>query len=509
VTGILNGARLNGAWPNRPWAPWVALPPLNRAARTIAVCGVAAAGLAWSAPALAMPDAKVDQQIRPNFNLLLSPPLRHAYRPEPWRYRRGYPDYYPGRRQPLLLDSITVDCADPRNGPAPLNEALYNLADNGVLYIRSRGGVCHETLEIDHPVIIAGEGAPVFAGGPNPGPAKLVPPQGAPCIRIAPGIKGVEIRDLIIEDNQGGRSACIESLDADVALVRTLIRYQGDASAVFVQGGKLIVKASVIDARSNDAAVVADGAVVDFSQVRISADVRGLDITPAPGQSRLVQVGVMAQGVGLPGSTGLTVRDLRSGAGEVLVANSVFKGWLTGIYVDRGGKLEMVNSRILKSRRGILSDWGVVKIHQNAIAAEEFGAYFSGGRPEVMRNRFIGGGLEYDRSVEPLFEPNYFYAERGCRFRPAPGIYCRAMFEMPRGIYDETGFDREDRYGWDVDGYELGYLRDGPPLPQAYRPPPPPRRHWWEADRRDRDYDRDHDRDRDRYRDGPLGPPAF
>jgi hypothetical protein len=500
VTGTLN-------------RPWVAMPPLNRL-RAAAACGAVAMGLAWSLPAQALPDAKVDQQIRPNFNLLLSPPLRHAYRPEPWRYRRGYPDYWPGRHRPFLLDSITVDCADPHNGPAPLNEALYNLADNGVLYIRSRGGVCHETLEIDHPVIIAGEGAPVFAGGPNPGPAKLAPPEGAPCIRIAPGVKGVEIRDLIIEDNQGGRSACLESLDADVAVVRTLIRYQGDASAVFVQGGKLIVNSSVIDSRSNDAAVVADGAVVDFHQVRISADVRGLDITPAPGQSRLVQVGILSQGVGLPGSTGLTVRDLRSGSGEVLLANSVLKGWLTGIYVDRGGKLDVINTRILKSRRGILSDWGVVKLHQNAIVADEFGAYFSGGRPEVMRNRFIGGGLDYDRGVEPLFEPNYHYAPLGCRFRLAPGIWCRAMFEAPRGVFDETGFDGDERYGWDADGYERGYLRDGPPLPQSYRPPPP--RHWWESGSRyeDRDHDHDHDHDhdgrRDHDRDGYRGgPPAF
>ena len=497
--------------------PWLALPPLNRAIRGIAAAGALAMGLACSLPAQALPDAKVDQQIRPNFNLLLSPPLRHAYRPEPWRYHRGNADYYPGRRRPLLLDSITVDCADPRGGPAPLAEALYNLADNGVLYIRSRGGVCHETLEIDHPVIIAGEGAPVFAGGPNPGPAKLTPPEGAPCIRIAPGVKGVEIRDLIIEDNQGGRSACVESLDADVAMVRTLIRYQGDASAVFVQGGKLIINSSAIDSRSNDAAVVADGAVVDFHQVKIISDTRGLDITPAPGQSRLVQVGIMSQAVGIPGSTGLTVRDLRSGSGEVLLANSVLKGWLTGVYVDRGGKLEMVNTRILKSRRGVLSDWGVVKIHQNAIAADEFGAYFSGGRPEVMRNRFIGGDLEYDRGVEPLFEPNYFYSDRGCRGRPIPGVYCRGMFEMPRGIYDETGFDGDNRYGWDADGYERGYLRDGPPLPQSYRPPPPPRRHWWESAPRSRGSDRDRDRDRDGngdrggdgYRDGPLGPPAY
>lgn len=465
------------------------------ALRRLAGLGAAAAcvlclGVAGEAQAL--PDAKIDQQIRPNFGILLAPPLRHTYRPSAWKPRRGQGGHgyghgsgYPGAggsRRPLYLDSITVDCADGRGGGSQLADAIYNLADNGVLYIRSRGGVCRETLEIDHPVIIAGEGPPAF-GNVGSGVAKLSPPDGAPCIRIAPGVKGVEIRDLVIEANQGGRSACIEAQDADVALIRSSVRYQGDASAIFVQGGSLIMRNSVVEARTNDAAILADGAAVDILQSKISADVRGLDITPAPGQSRLVQVGVTSPGPGLPGSTAITVRDQRSGAGSLLIANSVIRNWITGVYVDRGAEVELTRNRIIRVRRGVLSDYGKVRVRQNAIAADEYGAYFAGGRPEVAGNRFIGAGVNYERGVEPITEPNYIYSPQGCDYRMPPGAYCRPMIEAPRAITDESGFEASGRYGWEVDGYERGYARDGaptawPPIPRRKsrfgRPPPPP-----------------------------------
>ncbi|CAN5501401.1 hypothetical protein BH10PSE5_BH10PSE5_17850 [soil metagenome] len=470
---------------------------IAKALRRLAGLGAAVAcvlSLGVAGEAQALPDAKIDQQIRPNFGILLAPPLRHTYRPGPWKPRRGAGGYgsggygygssgggygnggYPaGGRRPLYLDSITVDCADTRGGPHQLADAIDNLADNGVLYIRSRGGVCRETLEIDHPVIIAGEGTPAF-GNVGSGVAKLSPPDGAPCIRIAPGVKGVEIRDLTIEASQGGRSACIEAQDADLALIRSSVRYQGDASAIFVQGGSLIIRNSVIEARTNDAAIMADSVAVDIQQARISADVRGLDITPAPGQSRLVQVGVISPGPGLPGSTAITVRDQRSGAGSLLIANSVIRNWVTGVYVDRGADVELVHNRIIRVRRGVLSDYGKVRVRQNAIAADEYGAYFSGGRPEVGGNRFIGAGMSYERGVEPITEPNYVYSSQGCGYRMPPGAYCRPMTEAPRAITDETGFDSSGRYGWEVDGYERGFQRDGMPQPRAYVPPPAPRR---------------------------------
>ncbi|MDO8902738.1 MAG: hypothetical protein Q7V15_15440 [Phenylobacterium sp.] len=451
-----------------------------------AVC--ATLGLALAAPVQAYPDARVDAQIRPNFGGLITPPLRTPYQPNQWRKpdhkpKKPYP--HPARPYPPLqggyLNSLSIDCADPNLGPYPVSDALWALADGGVLFIRARGGVCRETLYIDRPVTIIGEGSPAFATGSEPQPARLSAPAGAPCIRIAPGTRGVEIRDLVIEADQGGRRACIEAVDAEVALVNTYVRYSGEAAAIFVSGGRLIGRQSTIEARTNDAAVLVDTASLDFSQVRIAADVRGLDITPAAGESRLTQVGVVSEGGTLPGSTGVTVRGLRSGGGKLVVRNSYIGGWITGLYVDRGAKLELVRSRV-RARRGVISDWGEVVVRESAVWGDEYGGYFAGGAPVIEYNRFGGprGGLMFDSQTRPALAPNYLYASDLCDPYAQPqGLYCQYLGAGPLQAFaapDAFGYPAygPHAYGWSHDGYERGYQLDGAPV--ALPPPPPPTR---------------------------------
>lgn len=448
----------------------------------------AALGLTLAPSAQAYPDARVDAQIRPNFGGLITPPLRSPYKPSHWRKpdhkpKHPHPYPHPHRPHPPLqggyLNSLSIDCADPNLGPYPVSDALWALADGGVLFIRARGGVCRETLYIDRPVTIIGEGTPAFSTGAEPQPARLSPPAGAPCIRVAPGTRGVEIRDMVIEADQGGRSACIEAVDAEIALVNTYVRYAGEAAAIFVSGGRLIGRQSTIEARTNDAAVLVDTATLDFSQMRIAADVRGLDITPAAGESRLVQVGVVAEGGTLPGSTGVTVRGLRSGGGKLVVRNSYIGGWITGLYVDRGAKLELVRSRV-RARRGIISDWGEVVVRESAVWGDEYGGYFSGGAPVIEHNRFGGprGGLMFDSQTRPSLAPNYLYAPDSCDPYAQPqGLYCQ-----PLGGSALSAFSPPDTYGqqtygqpsngWSHDGYERGYQFDGTPVAL----PPPIRR---------------------------------
>jgi hypothetical protein len=445
--------------------------------RLIATVGALAA-LALGGGAGASPAARVDQLIRPDFRSLLSPPPKPAYRPVPLRRASHRPPHRPSRPAPVYarLESITVDCGDPYLGPTPLGDALYALADYGVLYIRARGGVCAETLEISRPVTIVGEAIPTFAPGPGPAPAKLAPQAGRPCIRVAPGVQGVEVRDLIIEASQAGRSACVESLDADLALVRVGISYAGDASAVFVSGGSLVVRDSSIAARTNNAAVMVDAAMVDFDRVRVTADVRGLDLAPRLGQSRLVQVGVIAEGATAPGSTGVTVRDLRSGGGQLLIANSVISGWASGVYADRGARVDIARTRILHALRGVTAASARVSLRESAIWADDYGGYFDGGEPTVEFNRFIGAvnGLTIERGAAVRVQPNYVYSPRLCPPmdpREAAVSYCLPLYAAPAAIADETGFDATGRNGWEQDGYDRGYLRDGPP--RALPPPPP------------------------------------
>lgn len=468
--------------------------PSSKMRRRPLATGLAALLLAigFGGAVQAYPDAKVDAQIRPNFGGLITPPLRSNYRPDHWRKpdhkpkkpypRPGWPTY-PYPPQGGFLDSVVVDCADPALGPYPISDALWALRDGGVLFLRARGGVCRETLYIDRPVTLIGEGTPTFAPGLNPSPARIAPPAGAPCIRIAPGTRGVEIRDLIIEADQAGRSACIEAVDAELALVNSYVRYSGEAAAVFVSGGRLVGRQSTIEARTNDAAVLVDTATVDFRQVRIAADVRGLDITPAAGESHLTQVGVVAEGGTLPGSTGVTVRGLRSGGGKLVVKNSYVGGWITGLYVDRGAKLDLIRSRV-HARRGVISDWGEVVVRESAVWGDEYGAYFAGGSPVIEHNRFGGprGGLLLDRQVQAQVQPNYLYAQEGCStWSFGQGLYCQPMSAAPPRLFDGgadpygySAYGGQGGYGWSYDGYERGYQLHGAPQPLA--PPQPTRR---------------------------------
>ena len=145
-------------------------------ARTLLAALALAAGALAAAPASAYPvTAQIDEQIKPNFGILLHPPaFRHHYHQGIWYGRRrgwgrGYIESY-GRpygeryedRQPYQpgASSITVDCGDASYGPNPISDAATYVPDGGVVYVRGHGQVCHETIEIDHPVAITTRARP-------------------------------------------------------------------------------------------------------------------------------------------------------------------------------------------------------------------------------------------------------------------------------------------------------------------------------------------------------------
>jgi len=134
----------------------------------LALAALAAAAIA--SPASAFPvDAQIDQQIKQNFGILLHPPVYRAHyhhgvwygRRYGWgrgyveRYGRPYGDRY--ERLPFEpgATSITVDCGDPAYGPNPISDAATYVPDGGVVYVRGHGKACEETIELDHPVVIA------------------------------------------------------------------------------------------------------------------------------------------------------------------------------------------------------------------------------------------------------------------------------------------------------------------------------------------------------------------
>ncbi len=546
-------------------------------------------------PALALPDAQIDQQIRPNFGGLINPPLKPRYRPDRWKpsryrwgrkpYRQGYrPRYDDGYYDDYPRDQLVavVDCgsgvyiagassgdtgsggyggsappangdyrngngapaanggygdgAPPANGgygngngappppgngnggggyaddrgdsystpdrgssysesrrgsgggygdsrgyysPTPVSDALRTLADNGVLYIRG-SAACTETIVVEHPVIIAGEGPSIFATGAEVSTATIAPSAGNACIRIATGVKGVELRDLTLKTQQGGRMPCIEAWDAEVALVRTNVEYWGDASAVYASGGRVIMRDSVIDAKSWDPAVVIEGGVIDIARSKISGEAGGVDLTPGNGESRLDQVGIVARGGETPGDVGLLVRGLRSGTGAMTIRNVVVCGWKTGLHLERGANVEMARSRICDSQRGVVSAGAGLTIRESAIGASEIGVYAASGRVKVTQSRFYGGARPaYAEPGAVLeLEDNWVYSDRDCwSSRYDRGLYCISSRNLP-GSLRERGWSGGHRRGWESDGYDYGFQRDGAPMPLQPEQAPKQKRGW-------------------------------
>lgn len=448
-------------------------------------CFLAAAGAAlvlsaFAGAAEAYPDraAGVDSQIRPNFGGLIQPPVRPQWRPDRRRGpgKGGKPPLPPKRDQ----YNIAVDCSIETESGTPINDALRRLADYGKLYI---SGTCHETVEIMHPAILIGEGASVFDEG-SPRLATIAPLDGDACILIGDGVEAVEIRDLILTTEKGGRSACVESYGANVALVRSKVIYWGDAPAVFASGGKLILRESVIDGRTWDAAVVADGSLVEIFRTRISGEETGVDLTLADGESSIRESGIMYRSAAAPSGVGVLVRGQRSGSGVLSVENSVVCGWRNGVNIDRGGIVNIKRSRLCRNQVGIVSD-GELSLLESAIGAKDVGVYVASGRATILRNRFydwtrtpiwISQGRPVISGEGPEVEANwaYFGAPPNCWDRVwDDGVYCKTYATLPPGIRDESVFDNRYRDWWEADGYDRGYIRDGAPTIILPRPTPP------------------------------------
>jgi hypothetical protein len=505
----------------------------------LSAAGAAIALFAAAGSSQAYPDqaAGVDAQIRPNFGGLITPPVRPRWRPDRWHPRRGGYGRYPGGQGPYdpnydRVSSLSVDCNAPApppynggqynggqsgngqydsgqsgggqsggqydsgqssggqydsgqsgggqyNSSGPIGDALQRLDDGGTLYIR---GVCRETVWIERPVTIVGEAASVFSDAPAQR-ATIAPPEGASCVKIAPGLQGVELRDLILTTEKGGRAPCVEAWDSKVALVRTTVRYWGDTAAVFASGGELRLIESFIDARTWDAAVVSDGAVLRMTRTRVLSEEAGVDVTPGVGESIIDQSGIMGRDAALPAGNGILVRGQRSGSGALKVTNSVVCGWRNGLHLDRGSIVEVYRSRFCRTTVGVVTD-GDLTLTESAIGSREVGLYASTGKATVKRNRFYGWGsrpIWIEPGVVVDLEPNYAYYASDCWNRPwEQGVYCQRSGALPAAIRDESQFVSPYHDWWEADGYDRGYARDGSPIVQPYpvRPAPPkkPRR---------------------------------
>ena len=350
-------------------------------------------------------------------------------------------------------DHITVDCRD-QSGPR-LNSALSQLAPGGTLYLKGRGPACEESLQIQQPVIIAGEPPAAFPIGGDPGPAVIKAPPGQPCAVIAVGPRGgVEFRDVTLEAPHGGDSPCIQSWGSAVALVRSTVNHNGEASAIYASGGQLYFSDAEIDGVSDDSTIWVEDAAVVFKNVGITGVSTALDVRPGGANAVLLDhVTLYAPpGEASHTATGVLVRKSRSLNDHFELHHVQISGFRNGIVAERGVDLHIEQSLISHARLGVAVDGGKVDIRDSTIDAGDWGVYAYAGQVSISRTHIfsfarlpIGSdpGAQIDDHDIWLYSDHcggFGHASWSCRDRRSLGeAYLRSDFTRHHWGWDGAG----------------------------------------------------------------------
>jgi hypothetical protein len=434
--------------------------------RPILALAALAAAMAFASQASAYPvDAQMEQQIKPNFGVLLHPPALH-HPPHHWWVRERYygrryggerpyrddcRDRRDGCRQPQLVDTITVYC-----GQDSVQEALDHLADHGTLVVRTNGKPCAETLVIERSVTIMGDDDSTFSAGPGPEHITFAAPPGQPCLVALSG--DVVLKNVVLDAREAKDVDCVQSQGAWVGLVHSRVRYDGDGSAVAAKGGRLVIDDSRIHADTFGAAVLAEGTVVEIKDSLIESIGVGLDLTPAQEmQSRLARVGVYDRWTDerdprATGDAGVIIRGAREMRPTIHIEDISISRYRTGISVGRNAKVDIIRARIHHTAIGI-SNEGETDVTGSAIGAGEIGIYDLAGSVHAHGNVMFGpiygpivsagGPPSMDDADTWFFTPTEqcggFNGGWNCRWMSQlPPYYSRdlALYDAPYGFHD-------------------------------------------------------------------------
>jgi len=423
------------------------------AAAALAV--VAIVGLTPSGASAFPVDAQIAEQIKPNFGVLLHPPIYHRP-PHHWWIERRRPLLYPvipgcrayGRCQPLpLVDTITVYCDH-----EPIQPALDRLADGGTLVLRTRGGqACIGSVETDRSVTIVGDDESIFDAGPGPAHITLSPEPGRPCVLAHAG--NIVLKNLTIDAREAHEVDCLVSDGAWLGLDHAHLKYDGDGAPIATRGGRLVILDSRIDTQTLGAAVLAENTVVEIRRTEIDALGVGLELTPAQQmESQISDVGIFTRRTDEAdrraiGDAGIIIQGAREMRPTIHIDGVTISRFRTGISIGQNTKVEVVRTRLAHTAVGISSE-GDAEIADTAIGAGELGVY------ELAGHARVRGVMVYGARYGPVAsagddappmddtETWFFTPTESCEgFRG--GWNCRWMSQLPgyfgrdTGIYDE------------------------------------------------------------------------
>lgn len=445
----------------------------------IAAAAVALTGMIALAPsdAQAQSAARVESQTRPNFGVLLDPPSRGSR--ARGSHRRGNygdhrPGYRPGPPRPGGEEVVLIDCGG-NPGTGAVEDAVRRVRPGGTLIIRARGGACVGWLNIDKPMTILGEGRidlDDWSRGIEP---TLQAPDGYPCLSVAPGVR-VEVRDIVFAAPQAGRAACIDGLDGEILLNNVGLRYAGEEAAIYAEGGVLDMRKVKIDAQTRSASIVADRATLTTDDVILAGSLIGVEIVPGAEResalSRTRFVGPNTVDEAGANTIGLLIGGGRQ-FGRVTLNNVTICGYNDLISVENAGVV-INRSRLCAAKRGMIIYSGSGVIRDSRIARVDDGVLVGLGDASVIGNVFAG---VYNPVVGPAEIANNRVWSRGDLCKPR-------MVQRYRDRYSPS-WEERGGYRCEISGY-----------PQA----------WWEQDEGSYGYPYENYAYRqdqwDRYRDG-------
>ena len=412
--------------------------PMNARMKTLLTAsGVAAltvAAAALTSAAAAFPDSRIEAQLRPDFGLLLHPPVHHHYRPWGGHGWWAPPPPPPGRFWSGDRNVAVVDCSTAP--PDAAQWALDSLVPGGTLILHTQNDrACVGGLVIHKPVTIQGDARLSYSDiRPEDinAPATLKAVPGRPCIAISvgsivgrnnardPGFNSddpvpnarptdssVVLRALVLDGGEGGPDSCIFAENSNVRIERSVVRYAGERAAVYLAGGSLSTRDRVyfstgdqgIDnnrgripqavIQTEDARLDLQEAVLIGGPIGIDADgtlegqIRNSEIVLPTRQKEPAAFGDSTAGISLHGRS----------PGRLTVENSSICGFGIGAYVAGANLLTMDGNTICRAGKGIYAAGGAVTATNNAIMATNVGIQLGAGSAErigIVGNQIYG-----------------------------------------------------------------------------------------------------------------------
>jgi hypothetical protein len=420
---------------------------------TMAVGGLAL-GVAPQVAAAGSPDAKIDQQIRPCFGLLLEPNLsrgcetKHYRKPKP---RHGHGSGYGYGRAGGRYQAF-VDCD--RAYPGQVSDALERLYEGGTLTLRSRGGgACVDSLNITRSVTIEVDGYVPSRGRPI-----LAAVIDQPCIRIAPGVSYVVIEGVGIEALRAGSNSCITGRATELALKDVVIRYDGEGSALDLGDSRLEIANTTFIGRTRQAVVKATGTVM-ADNVEVAATAIGAAFEAGDDSRirdmRIIRLGDWTGSSRSRNSAGFVLAGMNRSQ-LVQIEGLYVDGFSRGIYVGGGDETTLLRPVVRDSDWAVVLENADLRVLEGKLEATDVGVYAGSGTVYAADNAIAGvmrAGLFADNGAKVRARDNRVYAKSGGCEALITGYFdgkltCQPWFEGP-----ELFRTPRDRARQDFDGY--------------------------------------------------------